>query len=171
MLIGHRLKELREAKNLSQGDIEQRTGLMRCYTSRVENERTVPSIDTLEKYARELDLPLHMFFRERDEPAPKDPKQAAAAEVAQRLWGTNGTESFELASLAKALSRMNGRKRRLLLDLAHIVWRRENGKPPPRADEQILRRSGVVVSGWKSGEFLVHRAVALGVRVGRENVE
>lgn len=114
MLIGHRLKALREAKNLSQGDIEQRIGLMRCYTSRVENERTVPSIPTLAKYARALDLPLHMFFCERDEPPPKNPKQAE-----ERLWGANGTEFFELVSLAKALSRMNERKRRLLLELAH----------------------------------------------------
>ncbi len=118
MLIGHRLRELREAKNLSQGDIEQRTGLMRCYTSRIENERTVPSIGTLVKYARALDLPLHMFFRERDEPATKNPS-IPVTELAERLWGTNDTEFFELVSLAKALSRMDGRKRRLLLELAH----------------------------------------------------
>jgi transcriptional regulator with XRE-family HTH domain len=118
MLIGHRLRELREANNLSQGDIEQRTGLMRCYTSRVENERTVPSIETLAKYARALDLPLHMFFRERDEPAAKNPSMPAT-ELAEGLWGTNDTESLELVSLAKALSRMDGRKRRLLLELAH----------------------------------------------------
>ena len=118
MLIGHRLKELREAKNLSQGDIEDRTGLMRCYTSRVENERTVPSIETLAKYAHALDLPLHMFFRERDELPPKNPN-LPATKAAERLWGSDDTESFELISLANALSRMNGRKRRLLLELAH----------------------------------------------------
>jgi transcriptional regulator with XRE-family HTH domain len=118
MLIGHRLRELREAKNLSQGDIEQRTGLMRCYTSRVENERTVPSIETLAKYARALDLPLHMFFRERDESPSKNPNPPATKAL-ERLWGSNGTESFELVSLANALSRMNERKRRLLLELAH----------------------------------------------------
>jgi transcriptional regulator with XRE-family HTH domain len=31
MVIGDRLKELRESKELSQGDIEKRTGLLRCY--------------------------------------------------------------------------------------------------------------------------------------------
>src|SRR5208283_324282 len=51
------------------------------------------------------------------------------------------------------------------------VWRRENEKTLTPASEQIRWRCGVVVCGWKSGEFLVHRAVALGVRVGRENVE
>jgi transcriptional regulator with XRE-family HTH domain len=117
MQIGHRLRELREAKNLSQGDIEKRTGLMRCYTSRIENERTVPSIGTLAKYARALDLPLHMFFCERDEPAPKN-SNLPVTELAERLWGTNDTEFFELVSLAKALSQMDGRNRRLLLELA-----------------------------------------------------
>jgi transcriptional regulator with XRE-family HTH domain len=52
MVIGDKLKELREAKKLSQGDIEKRTGLLRCYISRVENGHTVPSVDTLEKMAR-----------------------------------------------------------------------------------------------------------------------
>ena len=47
MIIGERLKKLREAKELSQGDIEKRTGLIRCYTSRVENGHTVPSVETL----------------------------------------------------------------------------------------------------------------------------
>lgn len=52
MLIGERLRALREAKDLSQGDIEKRTGLYRVYISRVENGHTVPSIETLEKLAR-----------------------------------------------------------------------------------------------------------------------
>jgi len=64
MQVGQRLRELREAKNLSQGNIEQRTGLLRCYTSRVENGHTVPSIETLEKYARALEIPLYRLFYE-----------------------------------------------------------------------------------------------------------
>ena len=55
MEIGAKLRELRIAKNLSQGDIEKRTGLFRCYTSRVENGYTVPTIGTLEKYASALE--------------------------------------------------------------------------------------------------------------------
>ena len=66
MLIGQRLREIREAKNLSQGDIEKRTGLLRCYTSRVENGITIPSIETLEKYARALEVPLYRLFHEAD---------------------------------------------------------------------------------------------------------
>jgi transcriptional regulator with XRE-family HTH domain len=67
MLIGERLRELRESKRLSQSDIEKRTGLLRCYSSRVENGHTVPSIETLEKYARALEVPLYRFStRARD---------------------------------------------------------------------------------------------------------
>jgi transcriptional regulator with XRE-family HTH domain len=58
MVIGNRLKELRESKELSQGDIEKRTGLLRCYISRVETNHTVPSVETLEKMARALEMPM-----------------------------------------------------------------------------------------------------------------
>jgi transcriptional regulator with XRE-family HTH domain len=62
LMIGERLRTIRESKNLSQGDIEKRTGLIRCYTSRVENGHTVPSIETLAKYAQALDIPLYQIF-------------------------------------------------------------------------------------------------------------
>jgi len=56
MIIGDRLRDMREEKKLSQGDIEKRTGLLRCYISRVENGHTVPAIETLEKMARALEV-------------------------------------------------------------------------------------------------------------------
>ena len=56
MIIGDRLRELREEKKLSQGDMEERTGLFRCYVSRVENGHTIPAIETLEKMARALPI-------------------------------------------------------------------------------------------------------------------
>jgi transcriptional regulator with XRE-family HTH domain len=62
MVIGDRLRELREAKKLSQGDIEERTGLLRCYISRVENNHTVPAVDTLEKLACALEVPMYQLF-------------------------------------------------------------------------------------------------------------
>lgn len=67
MDIGKRLKDIRTQKQLSQGDIQNRTGLFRCYTSRVENGHTVPSIETLEKMARALEVPLYQFFIGADE--------------------------------------------------------------------------------------------------------
>src|SRR5882762_6966417 len=57
MIIGDRLRDMREEKKLSQGDIEKRTGLLRCYISRVENGHTVPAIETLEKMAFALEVP------------------------------------------------------------------------------------------------------------------
>jgi transcriptional regulator with XRE-family HTH domain len=62
LMIGERLRTVRESKNLSQGDIEQRTGLLRCYTSRIENGHTVPSLDTLVKYAQALEIPMYQLF-------------------------------------------------------------------------------------------------------------
>jgi transcriptional regulator with XRE-family HTH domain len=62
LMIGERLRTIRESQNLSQGDIEKRTGLTRCYTSRVENGHTVPSIETLAKFAQALDVPLYQIF-------------------------------------------------------------------------------------------------------------
>jgi transcriptional regulator with XRE-family HTH domain len=62
--IGSTIREYRLQKNMSQGDIEKRTGLLRCYLSRVENGHTVPSLDTLQKIARALDLQLSQFFAE-----------------------------------------------------------------------------------------------------------
>ncbi len=73
MDIGKRLSALRAAKDLSQGDIEKRTGLLRCYVSRVENGHTIPNLDTLEKWSRALGLELYQVFFESDgkpKPAP-----------------------------------------------------------------------------------------------------
>ncbi len=56
MIIGVRLRALREEKKFSQGEIENRTGLLRCYISRVENGHTIPAVETLEKFARALEV-------------------------------------------------------------------------------------------------------------------
>jgi transcriptional regulator with XRE-family HTH domain len=64
MVIGDRLKKLRESKDLSQGDIENRTGLLRCYVSRVENGHTVRAVATLEKMERALEVPMYRLFYE-----------------------------------------------------------------------------------------------------------
>src|SRR5882762_2115975 len=62
MIIGERLKAIRTTKNLSQGVIEARTGLLRCYVSRVENGHTTPSIETLEKWVRSLGISMSQLF-------------------------------------------------------------------------------------------------------------
>jgi transcriptional regulator with XRE-family HTH domain len=62
MNIGETIRNFRLQKGMSQGDIEKRTGLLRCYLSRVENGHTIPSLDTLAKIATAMDLPLAQFF-------------------------------------------------------------------------------------------------------------
>jgi transcriptional regulator with XRE-family HTH domain len=62
MIIGDRLRALCEEKKLSQGAVEKRTGLLRCYISRVENGHTVPAVETPEKFARALQIPIYQLF-------------------------------------------------------------------------------------------------------------
>jgi transcriptional regulator with XRE-family HTH domain len=80
MIVGERLRILRESKNLSQGDIQKRTGLMRCYISRVENGHTVPAVETLYKFARALEIPMYRLFYE-DSDVPGIPNLASAAKL------------------------------------------------------------------------------------------
>jgi transcriptional regulator with XRE-family HTH domain len=108
MLIGQRLRQLRQAKNLSQGDIEKRTGLLRYHISRVENGHMVPSIKTLEKYASALEVPMYRFFYEGSEP-PKKPD--LPAEIVGREWP-------ELPRFARLLARMSARDQNVLLAMA-----------------------------------------------------
>jgi transcriptional regulator with XRE-family HTH domain len=118
MEIGAKLRKLREDKNLSQGDIEKRTGLLRAYTSRVEHGHTVPTIETLEKYASALEVPLYRFFTDAESVAkPKLPRSDDS-------WGTRGKERDAFQTLAKALSRVDERDRKLLLSMAQGMARR-----------------------------------------------
>jgi transcriptional regulator with XRE-family HTH domain len=70
--ITSRLPTMREDKHFSQGDIEKKTGLLRCYSCRVEKGHTVPAIETLEKMARALEVPMYQLFYDGEEP-PKLP--------------------------------------------------------------------------------------------------
>src|SRR6476660_8957337 len=92
MIIGDRLRALREEKKLSKGDIEKRTGLLRCYISRVENGHTVPAIETLEKLARALEVPLYQLFYDGEEPPvlPNLPKRKSGDDIA---WGSAGKDA------------------------------------------------------------------------------
>ena len=113
MVIGDKVRALREEKNLSQGDIEKRSGLLRCYLSRVENGHTVPSVDTLEKIARALEVPMYRLFTDEDQvKKPSIPTEAIGSRA------TNSKQDRELSVFAKLLSRMNDRERGLLFHLA-----------------------------------------------------
>ena len=117
MVIADRLRALREEKQLSQGDIEKRTGLLRCYISRVENGHTVPAIETLEKMARAMEVPLYQLFYDGEEPpkAPALPRSKAESDAA---WGHSGKHARVLNQFRRLLGRMGGEDRKLLLSVA-----------------------------------------------------
>jgi len=114
MDVGNRLKQFRELKGLSQGKIEGRTGLLRCYISRVENGHTVPSVDTLEKFARALDMPLYQLLYEEERP-PKSLK-TQAQEIDD--WASRGKGRRIISKLQNALQKMSVPDRALLLYMA-----------------------------------------------------
>jgi transcriptional regulator with XRE-family HTH domain len=119
MVISDRLRQLREDKKLSQGDIEKRTGLLRCYISRVENGHTVPAIETLEKLARALEVPLYQLFYDGEEP----PKllNLSKGKASDNAWGSSGKHGIYLHKLVKCLGKATDSDRKLLLSLAQKV--------------------------------------------------
>jgi transcriptional regulator with XRE-family HTH domain len=119
LVIGDRLKSLREAKKFSQGDIEKRTGLLRCYLSRVENGRTVPGVSTLEKLARALEVPMYQLFHEGQAASVRGFKQPDDSEE----WGSKGRDANYLVKLRRLLSKLNESDQKLLLHVAQKVSR------------------------------------------------
>jgi transcriptional regulator with XRE-family HTH domain len=118
MIIGTRLRTLREDKSLSQGDIEERTGLLRCYISRVENGHTVPSLETLERLASALEIPLYQLFYEGEDPPPLP--NLSKRQSAEELVG-NGETDKELRFFEKVrrlTARIDEKDRQLLLYMA-----------------------------------------------------
>ncbi len=126
MIIGDRLRVLREHKKLSQGDIEKRTGLLRCYISRVECGHTVPAVETLEKFARALEVPIYQLFYEGEEPPklPKLPKRKTSPGIA---WGSTGKEARLLVKFCQLCSRMAESDRQLLFSMAQKMARPKAG--------------------------------------------
>jgi transcriptional regulator with XRE-family HTH domain len=123
MVIGDRLREMREEKKLSQGDIEKRTGLLRCYISRVENGHTVPAIETLEKLARALECPLYHLFYDGEEP-PQLPNLLKRKSSNDIGWGSSGKEARYLNKLRRLLGRSQEADRKLLLHMAQKMANR-----------------------------------------------
>jgi transcriptional regulator with XRE-family HTH domain len=114
MDVGKRLKHFRELKGLSQSKIEERTGLVRSYISRVENGHISPSVETLEKFARALDMPLYQLLYEGEKP-PKSLK-TQAQEIDD--WASRGKGKRIFSKLQNALQKMSVPDRALLLYMA-----------------------------------------------------
>ena len=128
MIIGDQLRAMREEKQLSQGDIEKRTGLLRCYISRVENGHTVPAIETLEKMARALEVPMYRLFYDGEEPPklPNLPKRKSSDDIS---WGSTGKDARFLSKLRRLLGKSEEADRKLLLYLAQKMAQPRNGRP------------------------------------------
>jgi transcriptional regulator with XRE-family HTH domain len=124
MVIGDRLRALREGKKFSQGDIEKRTGLLRCYISRVECGHTVPAVETLEKFARALEIPMYQLFYEGKEPPklPNLPKRKTADDLA---WGSKGKDARLLDQFCRLFSRMEEDDLGMVLFMAQKMARRK----------------------------------------------
>jgi transcriptional regulator with XRE-family HTH domain len=120
MLIGDRLKALREQKKPSQGDLEKRTGLLRCYISRVENGHTIPAIETLEKMARAMGIPMYQLFYDGEQPlAPRLPKTDGG-------WGCSGRDARTLARFRRLLNQTSKSDRNFLLLVAQKMSQKKH---------------------------------------------
>ncbi|HKT12080.1 MAG TPA: helix-turn-helix transcriptional regulator [Terriglobia bacterium] len=124
MIIGIRLRKLREERKLSQGDIEKRTGLLRCYISRVENGHTVPSLETLERLAAAMEIPLYQLFYEGERPPdlPNLTQRKSTDELAMEIPADRDSRFFQ--KVKRLLGSINDRDRRLLLYMAQKLANR-----------------------------------------------
>jgi transcriptional regulator with XRE-family HTH domain len=123
MIIGDRLRELRRQKKLSQAQIENRSGLQRAYLSRVENGHTVPTIDTLEKWATALEIPFYLLFYDGAEP-PKSSELRVWKSPDETAWGTSGQDADYLKQLRRYLRKLDEPNRRLILQMTSRLARR-----------------------------------------------
>jgi transcriptional regulator with XRE-family HTH domain len=113
MNICKRLLALRATRKFSQGDIEKRTGLLRCYVSRVENGHTIPSLETLERWAKALEVEVYQLFFEGE--GKPEPVPAGAMEALDR-------RERELLGLFR---RAEGADRKFVLDVARRMAKKE----------------------------------------------
>lgn len=123
MVIGDRLRELRERKQLSQADIEKRTGLIRSYVSRVENGHTIPSIETLERMARALEVPMYQLFYDGEKP-PELPNLAKRKSADDIAWGGKGKDARWLLKLRRQLGRVSQHDRQIVMFLLQKLAKR-----------------------------------------------
>jgi len=116
MNIGETIRNFRLQKGMSQGDIEKRTGLLRCYLSRVENGHTIPSLDTLARIAGAMDLPLARFFNENanengGKPVPQlaDDEVRFLTQIRRYSPGLNESDRKLVIAMVKKMAASAGR--------------------------------------------------------------
>ena len=127
--IGDVIKTYRSQRGLSQGDIERRTGLLRCYLSRVENGHTVPSLETLAKIAEAMDISLADFFPGTETPRDRE-TQKALGELSQ-------DEIRFLAEIKKYSNTLSEGDKRLVLAM---IRKMATLLPPAATTKKIIAR-------------------------------
>lgn len=125
MIVGERLRALREERNFSQGEIEKRTGLLRCYISRVENGHTVPAVETLEKFARALEVPMYQLLYDGEKP-PQLPSLRKTRTGGDAAWGNSGKDARTLAQFRRLLGKTKEEDQLLLLSIAYKMARKRS---------------------------------------------
>ena len=132
MIIGDRLRELRVERNFSQAEIENRTGLLRCYISRVEHGHTVPTIETLDKIAGALEVPLYRLFYAGNDPRTPLHFSKAKNRTGSVAWGSRGKDARLLEKLRRFLGLLHDRDKRLLLSVVGEMVNRKNRAAAPK---------------------------------------
>lgn len=86
MIIGDRIRAIREHKQICQIDLAVRAGLLRGHLSDVEDGKSVPDVRTLDRIAAALEVPLHRLFYDGDEPPslPNLPNRRTADDIVNR---------------------------------------------------------------------------------------
>jgi transcriptional regulator with XRE-family HTH domain len=124
MYVADRIRELREYKKLSQGDVEKRTGLLRCYISRVENGHTVPALETLEKLSRGLEVSLYQFFYVNEESPATKPHSFDGS----KDWASQGKGHRVFSKMCRVLSKISNKDRQILLLMATQLSNSKRGR-------------------------------------------
>lgn len=132
MVIGARLRELREERNLSQGDITDVIGLPRSYISRIENGHAIPSLETLQRLVAALDIPLYRLFYTGEDKTNGLPAQRSLEELAKEP-GPAGIEARFLIDMRDLTKKLGGTERIFLMDLARKLASRKSGPQPSRS--------------------------------------
>jgi transcriptional regulator with XRE-family HTH domain len=124
VIIGERLRALRMGKKLLQKDVAKKTGLLRGNMPRLEIGRAVPTIRTLEKMTRALEIPMYQLFYVRKGP-PRLPNLRKRKSPKDNLWGNSGKDAYMLAEFCRLFGRMKESDLRLVFFMAQKMARRK----------------------------------------------
>ena len=137
MVLGDRLRKLREQKKLSQRDIVQRTGVSRSTLSKVENGQAVPGVETLEKIALALEVPIYRLFYKGKVPR-KFPNLTTRKTEDDILWGSKGKDRRLLLQFCRLFGRMKVADRKRLFFIAQKLVPSELRRSSPKWREGLM---------------------------------